>query len=313
MKPRKTLLIAKFLIVFGALGFLGGLYFLNQFLKEDELVEVTPDEVILNEIEIVQTEQEGVVDLRLPSESTGSADGTLAVRLYLSDESRYPDGAPAVVWGGGGFEVKGIDHDLKNLPLDFVMATFIYPGGEDEWSGLSSDGVYDWRGKTDLRAFRDVVLFTAGELSDSEGKFIYDYASYPVLSDNIGLIGVSNGGNTIAAVAAMFGEELNGHLRYLVQWETPVSSQLAARDFGRVWMKPSLRQGEYFNPRYEGFDQYEFEVDFSDLTYDSTQEYYQVFHDGNGDGKYNTILMEGDVESPDVNGDGEEILFARGD
>ena len=248
------------------------------------------------------------IDIDLPSDSTDSPAGTLAVRVYtpMHGHARYPEGAPVLVWGAGGFEVKGINHDLPDSVEDIIIVTFVYPGGEDPWAGRQSDGVYDYRGPNCIAALRDVILYAAGELSDSQGRTIDDVAPVPVLHDNIGLEGVSNGGNIIVAVAALHGDELAGHLRYIIQWETPVSSQVATRDLGRVWLQPpNPGQGDFFNPRYLGYGPKVLAVDYSDLAYDPDGALRKVFHDGNGDGEYTTIEDPvTHLQTPDLNLDG---------
>jgi hypothetical protein len=248
------------------------------------------------------------IDVDLPSDSTGSPTGTLAVRVHtpMHGHARYPEGAPVLIWGAGGFEVKDINHDLPASVDDIIIVTFVYPGGEDPWSGRQSDGTYDYRGPNCIAALRDVILYAAGELTDSQGRTIDDIVPVPVLHDNIGLEGVSNGGNIIVAVAALFGDELAGHLRYIIQWETPVSSQVATRDLGRVWLQPpNPGQGDFFNPRYLGYGPKVLAVDYSDLTYDPAGTLRQVFHDGNDDGEYTTIEDPvTHLQTPDLNLDG---------
>ncbi len=75
------------------------------------------------------------IDVELPSDSTGSPTGTLAVRVHtpMHGHARYPEGAPVLIWGAGGFEVKGINHDLPASVDDIIIVTFVYPGGEDPW------------------------------------------------------------------------------------------------------------------------------------------------------------------------------------
>ena len=228
------------------------------------------------------------IDVRLPSTSTGSPTRTLAVRVHTParGNARYPEGAPVLIWGPDGYEVKGINHDLPASVDDIIVVTYIFPGGEDTWSRLQSDGTYDQRGMNCIQALRDVILYAAGELTDDQGRTIDDVVPVPVLHDNIGLEGVSNGGNIIVAVAALYGEDLAGHLRYIIQWETPVSSQVATRDLGRVWLQPPHPgQGDFFNPRYLGYRKKALDVDYSDLAYDPTGTLRKVFHDGNGDGR----------------------------
>jgi hypothetical protein len=248
------------------------------------------------------------IDIDLPSDSTGSPAGTLAVRVYtpMHGHARYPEGTPVLIWGAGGFEAKGINHELPDSVDDIIIVTFVYPGGEDPWSGRQSDGVYDYRGPNCIAALRDVILYAAGELSDSQGRTIDDAVPVPVLHDNVGLEGVSNGGNIIVAVAALYGDELAGHLRYIIQWETPVSSQVATRDLGRVWLQPpNPGQGDFFNPRYLGYRTKLLDVDYSDLAYDPDGTLRRVFHDGNDDGVYTTIEDPvTHLQTPDLNLDG---------
>ena len=255
------------------------------------------------------------IDVDLPSSSTGSTTGTLAVRIHTptAGNARYPEGAPALIWGAGGYEVKGINHGLPTHVDDIIIVTFIYPGGKDPWAGRQSDGIYDYRGPNCIAALRDVVLYAAGVLTDSLGRTIDEVVPVDVLHDNIGLIGISNGGNIVVAVAALHGDDgstelaevLAGHLRYVVQWEAPVSSQIANRDLGRVVLEwGSGRQGDFVNPRYTAYGPLTLTVDYSDLAYDPGGSIYQIFHDGNGDGHYTTITDAFGYQTPDLNGDG---------
>ena len=291
--PRPTLLVSSVLIAvfLTAVGLLIGLTTCNR-----------------------QGQSQPVVDIDLPSLSTGDPSGTLAVRVHAPGcaQSRYDVGAPVLIWVPGGYESEGIDHGLPPQAKDMVIITFLFPGGDDQWAGRSSDGTYDYRGDDCIMALRDVIRYAAGELTDDQGRTIDEVVSCTVLHDNIGLIGPSNGGNVIVAAPALYGDELAGHLRYIIQWETPVSSQVATRDFGRVWLKPSAQQGDYFNPRYSGYGSLTLGADYSDLAYDASSPDYQVFHDGNSDGTYTTTPLPGSgLRSPDLDLDG--VLTASED
>jgi hypothetical protein len=247
------------------------------------------------------------IDVDLPSQSTGTLPGTLAVRVHTPKfgNARYPHGAPVLIWGAGGYEAQDIGHGLPPSLDDMIVITFLFPGGHDVGAGRYSDGTYDYRGLDSIAALRDVILYAAGELPDSQGRSIDDVVPVSVLHDNIGLEGVSNGGNIVVAAAALHGSDLAGHLRYIIQWETPVSSQAATRDFGRVLMKRSPHQGEFVNPRYGGYHPLMLPSDFSDLAYDPGQADYPVVHDGSGDGSYTTIEDPvTHLSTPDLNLDG---------
>ncbi len=231
----------------------------------------------------------------------GPPAGQLAVRVQAPPPgaARYADGAPVIIWLSGGEECRDFKHGLPAEADDLVILTFLFPGCTDVVTGRASAGTYDWRGQETIRALRDVILYAAGEINAVLGRSIDQVAPVPVLHDNIGLIGASNGGNIIVAAPVLHGADLTGRLRYLIQWETPVSSQIATRDLGRVWMKPYSAQGDYFNPRYLGYGPLTLAVNYSDLAYNAAEPFYPVFFDGGGlpagappDGQYTTIPDE---------------------
>lgn len=251
----------------------------------------------------IQNGEREIFNIRIPSEGAG-VDGSLAVRIIAppSGMERYKEGAPVVVYVQGGYEVKGIGNNLPLHTNDIIIVTFIYPGGTDPWSNLSSDGNYDWRGDNCIKALRDVILFCAGEIKDVEQRSIDDIVDADVLHDNIGLIGLSNGGNILVAVSALYGDELNGHLKYIIQWETPVNSQIACRDLGRVLLNyNSGVRGDFENPWYQGFNYPYLDVNYSNLAYNEEIDMFQIFHDGNGDGMYTTIENQYGIQTPDIN------------
>ena len=87
----------------------------------------------------------GAVDIELPSLSTGSGSGTLAVRVQTptAGSARYADGAPVILWLPGGFELKGLEHALPPEADDIVIVTFGFPGDPVPNAATSSDGEYD--------------------------------------------------------------------------------------------------------------------------------------------------------------------------
>ncbi|MBT3985688.1 hypothetical protein HOD38_02715 [archaeon] len=229
----------------------------------------------------------------------------IAVRLYTTDDPRYEEGAPIVVLIKGGYEEKDLYDDLQLH--DTIVVTFLFPGVEDDKMGRESEGVYDYRGEDSIEALKYVILYSVGEIEDDDGKKINDVLDY-ALTSNVGAIGVSNGGNLPVASAALYGDELNGYLDYIIQWETPISSQVAARDLGEIVLEPleltdSPRRGEFFNPRYLGYGKKSIDVDYFDLTYNENS-LFEIFHDGNMDGKYTYEMVDG-KPNPDLNGNGE--------
>jgi len=247
------------------------------------------------------------IDVDLPSSSTGTSDGTLALRILAPSTvaaARYSDGAPVVVLVPGG-DAQGSLRPQLPLADDVIRISFLFPGGTDRASGRNSDGSYDHRGANSIAALRDVIRFAAGDLADSMGRTIDDVVPVPVLHDNIGLLGSSNGGNIVVAVAAQHGSALAGHLRYVVQWESPVSSQITTIDLGGVSLDcPSGRRRrlDATNPRYLSYGPLVLNVDYSQIAYDPTDRRHAVFLDGNGDGSYSTVVEpRSGCLTPDLN------------
>ena len=250
------------------------------------------------------------VDVDLPSSSTGMPGGTLALRIYApasSSDARYADGAPVVIYVPGSDTAGSLGMALRQAD-DMIRIVFLFPGGRDASSGRRSDGTYDHRGPNCIAALRDVVRYAAGELTDAGGKTIDERLAVTVLHDNVGLIGASNGGNIVTAVAAQHGLDLAGHLRYIVQWESPVSSQIATVDLGGVMLNCPGGHRERLNavnPRYRAYGPLTVDVDYSQIAYDPGNPFHPVFLDGNGDGTYTTIVDPSTgCRTPDLDLDG---------
>ena len=91
-------------------------------------------------------------DVDIPSpEATGIADGTLAARIWSDGTSRYPDGAPAVVFVLGGESTGTLARQIPQA-AGVVVVCFLFPGGVELASGRSSDGIYDFRGPASIAA-----------------------------------------------------------------------------------------------------------------------------------------------------------------
>jgi len=183
--------------------------------------------------------------------------------------------------------------------------------GTDPHVGRSSDGTYDYRGLDSIAALRDVTLYAAGLLTDSDGHTIDDVVPVNVLHDNIGFYGGSNGGNISVVTADLFGADLNGYLKYIVQWESPVSSQMAVVDLGpfnETCTSPPKVRIMSENPWYDptGYTPYTVTVDYSTIAFTTTSSGPLVYLDGTGDGTYTTIpdLLHPGCQTPDLDGDG---------
>ena len=244
-------------------------------------------------------------EVDLPSAAAGG--GTLALTVYEPAASRYADGAPVVVHVPGGTSWGGLANPAHRAD-GVVLITFLLPGGHD--AVRSSDGVWDNRGLDSIAAVRDVVLYAGGLLADDDGLLLEHRLAVDPLSDQVGLVGSSNGGNLAVVVPSVHGAELDETLRWIVQWESPVSSQAAVCDNSKVALIdcPQGVSGWVgdINPRYLSYGPLELTIDFSDLAVDGSNGDLHVLHDGNGDGEYTTVPdpMTG-CRTPDLDLDGE--------
>ena len=238
---------------------------------------------------------ENIVDADIPS---SSFNGTIAIRMFVPEYARYHNGTPVIIHVPGA-DTSGVMHNPYIQDMNVLLITFLFPGGVDAHTGRKSDGVYDHRGMNCISALRDVIMYAAGKIADVNGKKIDDVISMPVLHNNIGLIGVSNGGNIVIATPAIYGKEMKGYLRYVIQWESPVSSQIATVDLGPI--RKNCSPNNFVNPRYISYNPMFLEVNFDDIEYNESQEV-KIFHDGNGDGKYTTITDPATgMPTPDLN------------
>ena len=254
------------------------------------------------------------VDIDLPSESTGSRGGTLALRIFSPANRsgmRHSEGAPVVILAPGADNPGSLEAPVPRAS-GAIRISFLYPGGRDAATQRASAGSYDYRGESSIAAMRDVILYAAGQLADRNGRRISEVVPVPVQTRNIGLFGSSNGGNMVVAVLARHGVELAPYVRYLIQWESPVLSQVATVDAGPTRLSCSNNRRESLssgNPWYrpEGNSLTELAIDYSRIRYSPSNPSVPVFFDGNGDGQYTTVADPARLgcQTPDLNGDGQ--------
>ncbi len=173
--------------------------------------------------------------VRVPSKFAGSEG--VWVRVAPPSRPRYKDGAPVVVHVPGGMGPGGVGTAQVRLgDFGFVDIVFLFPGGESgppvDGKPLRSGGVYDSRGPASVRALADVVRFATGRLKSTEGKSIQEYlGGTKVLTGQVGLIGWSLGGTTIAAALGMHGKELRG-VAWYASHESPYGEGVINGEFG---------------------------------------------------------------------------------
>lgn len=197
---------------------------------------------------------------KIPSEAGGEYGITVSV--IRPPFERFSDGAPVVVYIQGGTKGNGLN--LMGVKLEqqgFIEICFNFPGSGyfEEKSG----GIYDLRGPECLKALRDVIRFALGELSDKNGQQLSDI-TFPIkpLYTNVGLIGLSHGGNSTISVAGVHGAEINS-LAWIVNYESPVGDGMPDTEAGS--------NGSRWNPEVNpAYDPDTGEFDLSVLAYDDT-------------------------------------------
>jgi hypothetical protein len=101
-----------------------------------------------------------------------------------------------------------------------LQLQFAFPGGGagEERSG----GGYDLRGPKSVRALADVIRFATGRLADSKGRYIGELTGgIRVLTNNVGLIGASHGGNVCIQAMGRHGAEF-ANLAWYASMESPL-------------------------------------------------------------------------------------------
>jgi hypothetical protein len=159
------------------------------------------------------------VSCYLPSESAPG--GGLAVNIIYPKKPRYKDGAPVVVVVPGGAGPDGLSFDMHAAQMGLVEVRFAFPGGGK--AKFQSSGIYDYRGVECQKALRDILLFAAGRMLDSEGKKISEIVPVKVSADNIGIMGWSNGGNIAIVTMAKYADDLQ-FIGWAAFYESPIGS-----------------------------------------------------------------------------------------
>jgi hypothetical protein len=176
--------------------------------------------------------QGGFLQVTLPS-IAGDKTG-IAVRIFhpSAGASRYAAGAPIVVEipGGHGPGDLSAGDGHPELQQDGVIALqYLLPGGRSE-DGAVSGGAYDYRGPNCQRATADVLAYAMGQLADTEGMRIDDRLPF-ALTDNVGVLGISNGGNLALTTLRAHHEDLTA-LAWLGISESPIGDQYVLADLG---------------------------------------------------------------------------------
>ena len=164
--------------------------------------------------------------------SDGADGGYLAARVFYPLSPRYSQGSPVVIYVPGADDRGTLDAPVHNIS-DVISISFLFPGGRDPISGITSDGFYDHRGINCLTALRDIIKFALGKLPDSSGKYLHEIIPISPLYENVGIVASSNGGNTAFSTLGIFGEEISD-IAWAIEWESPAGEQFATVDLGSI-------------------------------------------------------------------------------
>ncbi|MBX9772104.1 MAG: hypothetical protein K2X29_12075, partial [Candidatus Obscuribacterales bacterium] len=126
----------------------------------------------------------------------------LAVNVIYPESPRYSEGAPVVVVVPGGQRADGLVATTHSAQQGFAEVRFAFPGGGTE--AFRSTGDYDSRGAICQIALKDVLLFALGKASDYQGRTINSLVPTQVATNNVGILGWSNGGNIALVTMAKY-------------------------------------------------------------------------------------------------------------
>jgi hypothetical protein len=160
-----------------------------------------------------------VVSTKIFSQGAGPG-GKVAIKIHLPSAGRYTGNlAPVVVYIPGSNDKDGITPfppEQHLALLGFIEIQLNFPGG------TNSDGIYDNRGSFCLSSLKDIIRFASGLKPDTAGKTLSMYANPIVpMNNNVGIIGISNGGNAALATSGLYADSIP-NLAWILNWESPV-------------------------------------------------------------------------------------------
>ncbi len=144
----------------------------------------------------------------------------IAVNMIYPEKPRYKDGAPVAVIASGGAGADGLTFTMHAAQVGFVEVRMAFPGGGK--AKFRSGGIYDYRGPESQTALKDVLLFAAGKIADTKGRFINDLLPVKAATTNVGLVGWSNGGNIAMVTLGKFSAELQSVVSWVAFYESPI-------------------------------------------------------------------------------------------
>lgn len=166
--------------------------------------------------------------VRIPSTAAGTEG--VAASILIPPQPRFTNGAPVVINVTGGVQAGSARGRPEYVAHGFVEIHFAFPGGGvgDERSG----GMYDFRGSNCIRALADVIRFATGRIADKDGRRIGEVGGgVKVLTNNVGIVGSSHGGNACGMAMALHGEEFP-ELAWYASMESPYGEGAANVELG---------------------------------------------------------------------------------
>ena len=186
-------------------------------------------------------------DTRIACDACG--ENGVFVRIHFpkaASDARYSDNkSPIVISVPGGLDNSPVVEEgasSKYFATGVGMTTIYFnlPGSGN--APYDTGGDYDERGSTCQQALGEVLLFSLGKKTDLAGRYITDIISYADTT-NVGVIGLSNGGNLAVATLYRYGTELNG-ISYYVGYENPAADEYVLVDLGGVGVaNPTYTRG----------------------------------------------------------------------
>ncbi len=167
----------------------------------------------------------------------------IAVNIIYPQKPRYKDGAPIAVVVAGGDSADGLSLCVHAAQVGFIEIRFAFPGGGI--GKFKSGGYNDYRGAKSQRALRDILLFAAGKGEDFRHRSINDLVPIKLDTNNVGLVGWSNGGNIALITMEKYASQL-AFLRWLALYECPLGSLFFPPSLGSthdIVLNKHYRQG----------------------------------------------------------------------
>jgi len=208
--------------------------------------------------------------------------GLIAVQIRVPALPRFTYSAPVVVPVSQFFTPPATFDQFWEGPdfteIGCIQISYLWPGiqGID---GAASEGVFDYGGRSCIRALRDVIRFATGNRTAHQGRYLHEMIAVTPRYDNAGLYAFSHPGIAAVNVLADWTGSMT-NVAWLVGRENPTVDAISAVEIGHFIDQTNAVQ----NPLYSlaKYTPTNIAIDYGTIDWDPAEE--RPFFDLNTNG-----------------------------